>query len=173
MRFDQLLWKCLAPGKYESSESNITAALDPQPGETVLLFEIDGPAFRAGQPGVKVCDLLFFYRGPAAPKPVLLFVELKGSDYETAEAQVVNAIRRVVAELSRDCAGADPARASQDLRLVRESASVTIRAVVLLGVALPFNRKQRLKDLFQQTGIVFRYHSETRFKRTDVRVDLA
>ena len=36
MRFDRLLWRCLAPGSYERTEKTITAVLEPRPGETVM-----------------------------------------------------------------------------------------------------------------------------------------
>lgn len=107
MKFDRLLWQCLMPGEYEFTEEGITVRLPPEAKETVLMFKTDSDAFRDWQKGVKVCDLLFFYRGPAVSKPVLLFVELKGSDYEAAELQLENAFRRVWTQLDQQCQGGE------------------------------------------------------------------
>lgn len=155
MRFDRLLWECLCPGKYEFEENDIEVALTPLPGETVLTFHIDTEAFRDWKAGVKACDLLFFYRGPTRDKPVLLFVELKGSNFQDAEEQIVNAVKRTFEHLDSVC-----------------QSDVYVCAVVALGVAAPINMKQRIKDLRQQTGLVFKYHFNARRQRADLRSNL-
>lgn len=156
MRFDRLLWECLCPGKYEFEESNIQVALAPSLGETVLTFHIDTEAFRDWKAGVKACDLLIFYRGPARDKPVLLFVELKGSNFEDAEGQIASAVKRTFDHLDAAC-----------------QPQVYVCAVVVLGTAPPINTKQRIKDLRQQTGLVFKYHFNARKQRADLRTNLA
>lgn len=158
MRFDGLLWECLLPGRHEHSEENLTAALDPRPGETVLLFETDRPAFRRRLPAgskLSVCDLMFFYRGPAAPMPVLLFVELKGSDYEHAEEQLANALEAVTRELEPDC-----------------QRSVLKGAVVVLGASTPHDSKRRRREFFRSTRTLIEYESNARAKRTELRSHL-
>lgn len=143
MRFDRLLWECLAPGSHEGTDGPLTASLAPRAGETVLLFEIDNPAFRGRDSGVKVCDLLFFHRGMEG-RPVLLFVELKGSDYQTAEQQVESAVRRVLGQLDEGCQGR----------------SVQLRAVILLGSSILHEDKQLKKRLLRQYGLLLRYRRD-------------
>jgi hypothetical protein len=166
-----MLWECLQPGQHEFTEEGITATLEPQAGETVLFFNIDCTAFRQGQHALRICDLLVFYRGAAHQLPVLLFVELKGSDYERAESQIMGAARRVLAELDPLCGGIPPAKAAKGT--LAPGSSVNVRAVVLCGSSLLFKRKERQKDLYQQTGLLFRYHSEARRQPNDLREHLS
>ncbi|WNG24535.1 hypothetical protein F0U62_11265 [Cystobacter fuscus] len=156
MRFDRLLWQCLVPGKYEFSEEGITVRLPPETGETVLMFNTDADAFRDGQPGVKACDLVFFYRGPAVPKPVLLFVELKGSDYAAAEAQLDNAFKRVWAQLDPQCQGGE----------------TRVGAVAVVGRSVMMDVKARIKQAWQERGLEFRYHFGALGKTVDLRPNL-
>ena len=157
MRFDRLLWQCLMPGEYEFTEEGITVRLPPEAKETVLMFKTDSDAFRDWQKGVKACDLLFFYRGPAAPKPVLLFVELKGSDYEAAELQLENAFKRVWAQLDQQC----------------QSGEIRVCAVAVVGRSVMMDVKARIKDAWQQRGLEFRYHFGALRKTVDLRPNLA
>ena len=157
MRFDRLLWQCLVPGQYAFSEEGITVQLPPQAGETVLMFRTDSDAFRDWQQGVKACDLLFFYRGPAAPKTTLLFVELKGSEYEAAESQLENAIKRVWAQLDPQCQGGE----------------IRAGAVVVLGRSVMMDVKARIKEAWQQKGLEYRYHFGAQGKTVDLRPNLA
>ncbi len=157
MKLDRLLWQCLKPGEYEFTEEGITVRLPPETRETVLMFQTDSEAFRDGQPGVKACDLLFLYRGPAAPKPVLLFVELKGSDYEAAEAQLENAFKRVWAQLDPKCQGGES----------------RVCAVAVVGRSVMLDVKTRIKQAFQQRGLEYRYHFGALGKTVDLRPNLA
>ncbi len=157
MRFDRLLWECLRPGEYAFSEENITVQLHPEAGETVLMFHTDTNAFRDWQQGVKACDLVFFYRGPAAAKPALLFVELKGGDYETAEAQLESAFKRVWEHLAPQCQGGES----------------RVCAVVVSGRSVMIDVKARIKEAWQQRGLEFRYHFGALGKTVDLRPNLA
>ena len=85
-----MLWTCLLPGKNAFEESGIEVVLAPKPDETVLLFQTDKPVFRDYKTNVKASDLMVFYRGPVANEPVLLFVELKGSDQDLAKAEAAD-----------------------------------------------------------------------------------
>jgi hypothetical protein len=156
LRFDRLLWQCLEPGKHEFTEENITVQLLPAAGETVLMFQTDSAAFRDWQEGIKACDLLFFYRGPAVPKPVLMFVELKGSELESAEAQCESAFKRVCAHLDTQCQGGE-SRAC---------------AVVVVGQSILIDVKARIKEAWQQRGLEFRYHFGALGKTVDLRPNL-
>ena len=159
MKFDRLLWQCLLPGEYEFTEEGITVRLSPdaKEKETVLMFNTDTDAFRDWTPGVKACDLVFFYRGPAAKKPVLLFVELKGSDYGAAEAQIESAFKRVWAQMEPQCQG---------------GASL-VCGVVVVGQSVMVDVKARIKEAWQQRGLVFRYHFGALGKTVDLRPNLA
>ncbi|HYO59642.1 hypothetical protein [Archangium sp.] len=157
MKFDRLLWQCLMPGEHEFSEEGITVRLPPEAKETVLMFRTDSDAFRDWQQGVKACDLVFFYRGPAAPKPVLLFVELKGSDYEAAEAQLENAFKRVWAQLDTQCQGGES----------------RVCVVAVVGRSVMMDVKARIKEAWQQRGLEFRYHFGALGKTVDLRPNLA
>jgi len=91
MAFDELLWNCLIPGAASAKEQGIGIALE-RSGATVLFFRCDCDEFRSefDVPRAQVCDLLVYYcRDPKSP--VLLFVELKGSDLLRAVAQIRSA----------------------------------------------------------------------------------
>jgi hypothetical protein len=157
VRFDRLLWQCLVPGEYEFSEEGITVRLSPEARETMLMFRTDSEAFRDWRQGVKACDLLFFYRGPAAPKATLLFVELKGSEYEAAESQLENAFKRVWAQLDPQCQGGE----------------IRAGAVVVLGRSVMMDVKARIKEAWRQRGLEYRYHFGALGKTVDLRPNLA
>jgi hypothetical protein len=158
VKFDRLLWQCLRPGEYAFSEEGITVRLPPETQETVLMFQTDSDAFRDWRPGVKACDLLFFYRGPAMlDKAVLLFVELKGSDYEAAEAQLESAFKRVWQQLDKQCQGGES----------------VVCAVAVVGRSVMVNEKERIKEAWQQRGLSFRYHFGALGKTVDLRPNLA
>lgn len=158
MRFDRLLWHCLQPGEYQFTEENLAVRLSPENNETVLMFRTDSNVFRGSREGVPACDLLFFYRGPASPTPVLLFVELKGSDIEHAETQIGSAFKRVREELAPDCGGG-AARAG---------------AVVVLGSSAPADVKPRQKEAWLKQGLPFAYHFGMRGKPpVELRPNLA
>jgi len=158
VKFDRLLWQCLMPGEYTFSEEGITVRLPPEAQETVLMFRTDSDAFRDWRPGVKACDLVFFYRGPAAPQPVLLFVELKGSDYEAAEAQLESAFRRVWEQL--------------DPHWCQGTAS-RVCAVAVVGRSVMLDVKTRIKEAWRHRGLEFRYHFGALGKTVELRPNLA
>ena len=173
MRFDPQLWECLEPGAWEAEESDIGAILAPQSGETILLFKIDTPEFRDGQQGVRVCDLLFFARQSNSNRPTLLFVELKGSDYQRGEEQLETSVRQVVGSLHERCihpqgrVARDAAAA--DLTEVLRGGGLAIKAVLLLGGAAPSDHKRRQKEFHRRTGLSLCYHAAGRRQKTDLR----
>lgn len=155
MRFDGLLWECLLPGAHEGEDNKLAAALAPLPGETVLVFRTDSNAFRWRQPQDKrkLCDFLFFYRGPVASRPVLLFTELKGSDYGDPEQQIRNVMEAVASSLDKD---------------YRRSALAG--AVIVFGKAVPSDYKRRQKDFLRETRVPCWYLSaEDKGNRIDLR----
>lgn len=87
MPFNFLLWNCLAVGRTSVAEKGITARMERKPGESVLAFRIDCDEFRRHFGTRRVCDALFFYRSQEN-KPVLLFVELKGSNIRDGVEQL-------------------------------------------------------------------------------------
>ena len=173
MRFDRLLWECLEPGAYEAEESDIGAILAPEMGETILLFKIDTAEFRERRAGVRVCDLLFFTRKSDGMPPTLLFVELKGSDYQHGEEQLETAVRRVVASLHERCIDpggrVTPEAAGEDLNLVHRSGGLVIKTVLILASAAPSDHKQRQKEFYRRTGLPLCYRAGARRQRTNLR----
>ena len=101
MPFNFLLWECLIPGKTSISESGQSARIDPHGGECVLAFELDNQKFRDRFGVGRVCDALFFYRRDQE-RPVLLFVELKGTDIAKAAEQLGQSLRAVKDTLQRN-----------------------------------------------------------------------
>lgn len=160
MTFDRILWQCLLPGQYSFEENNISAKLQPEAGETVLLLNIDDDKLRNELANKRLCDLLFFYRGPVRPVPVLVFVELKGSDYEHGEEQLRNAIAVVLSGLA-------PRIRDPDLR--NDQRQVELRAVLVSSRTVPHHDKRELKRLFRETGAVFTRLSERRHAPVEVR----
>jgi len=98
MPFNFLLWKCLLPGQTSIRESGKGARIKPEAGECVLAFGIDSQDFRRRFDASKVCDALFFYKSKEQD-PVLLFVELKGSDLGSAAQQLGEALQAVRGKL--------------------------------------------------------------------------
>jgi hypothetical protein len=107
MAFTHLLWNCLAEGATSIEEEKLSANLEKRSDECVLVFEIDNPDFRKHFQAMdeKVCDGLFFYKKAALPGhdktvPVVMFVELKGSDIDYAIEQLANTHRLVHKKLT-------------------------------------------------------------------------
>ena len=100
MPFNFLLWKCLIPGETSLKESGRSARIKPRSGECVLAFSIDNEDFRARFKVRKVCDALFFYKSRQGD-PILLFVELKGSDIASAAPQLGQALKAIQNALAR------------------------------------------------------------------------
>ena len=99
MPFNFLLCECLHPGETGFKESGIGARIRPEGRECVLVFGIDNQRFRTQFSVHRACDALFFYKSQAHG-PVLLFVELKGSDVESAAEQLGQALDAVRKGLS-------------------------------------------------------------------------
>lgn len=94
-----LLSPCLLPGQTSFKESRASVRVDPQPGETILFFNIDeqsNPACKlrkflwGKETGQKICDLMVFYA--KENERVICFVELKDNigDLGHATEQVIN-----------------------------------------------------------------------------------
>lgn len=100
-----MLWHCLIPGSTYLQETDTAVSFDPQPGESVLLFRIDGPEFREGAAQIRVADLLVLARRRDVPRAVMLYVELKGSRRQTSDAleQLQSAIERIESSIPADC----------------------------------------------------------------------
>lgn len=100
MLFDTLmLMPCLLPGKTSFKEGKTQVIVQPQPGETILFFNIDNRSnprckFRqflwGNREGENICDLIVFYaRGE---ERIVCFVELKDNlgDLGKAAEQLIN-----------------------------------------------------------------------------------
>jgi len=94
-----LLSPCLLPGQTSFKESNASVKVDPQPGETILFFNIDDPSNRSCKlreflwgkaTGQQICDLIVFYATES--ERVICFVELKHNigHLDHATEQVIN-----------------------------------------------------------------------------------
>lgn len=94
-----LLMPCLLPGQTSFKEGKTKVIVQPQPGETILFFNIDdrsnpGCKFRqflwGNREGENICDLIVFYaRGQ---ERIVCFVELKDNieDLGKATEQLIN-----------------------------------------------------------------------------------
>lgn len=94
-----LLSPCLLPGETSFKEKRASVKVEPEPGETILFFNIDDQSnpgcklrkFLWGtQTGQTICDLIVFYAKET--EPVICFVELKENiaDLGHATDQVIN-----------------------------------------------------------------------------------
>jgi len=94
-----LLSPCLLPGQTSFKEKKASVKVDPQPGETILFFNIDDQSNRScklreflwgKETGQQICDLIVFYA--TENKRVICFVELKENigDLGHATEQVIN-----------------------------------------------------------------------------------
>jgi len=134
MAFDFLLWHCLDPGKTSVSESGKSARLKPKGGECVLLFKIDSARFRAEFEIERVCDALFFYKSEHKA-PVLLFVELKGTDVESAIDQLDQTLKSVRNKLDNEanclavvaCSGSTPKHLGKLRKRFQKQHGITFR----------------------------------------------
>ena len=100
MLFDTLmLMPCLLPGKTSFKEGKSQVIIQPQPGETILFFNIDdrsnpGCKFRQflweNREGENICDLIVFYASEG--QRIVCFVELKDNigDLGKASEQLIN-----------------------------------------------------------------------------------
>ncbi|MDY6805347.1 MAG: hypothetical protein SXA11_16270 [Cyanobacteriota bacterium] len=88
-----LLMSCLLPGQTSFKEGKTKVIVQPQPGETILFFNIDdrsnpGCKFRqflwGKREGENICDLIVFYaRGE---ERMVCFIELKDNLGELGKA---------------------------------------------------------------------------------------
>jgi hypothetical protein len=88
--FECLLRNCLLHGKTSASQNKTRFALDPNKGETILVFQVDQDSGRqclGVRADSQVCDLLVLILRPKI-KPILAFIELKGSDFEHGLQQI-------------------------------------------------------------------------------------
>jgi hypothetical protein len=95
MPFSHLLFEALLPGKSvaEDRKSGCRTSADLQrgPNETILLFRLDHAQTksRLGLSDRKCCDHLYFLKSET--RTILIFVELKSTDLDEAEEQILNA----------------------------------------------------------------------------------
>jgi hypothetical protein len=138
VRFDQLLWQCLVPGRLDFDESGVYASFTLQDDETALMFRTDSASFQGTKVKSKACDLLYFYRGPAVPKPTLLFTELKhsGDALPKAQQQILSAIAIVSQDLHQSCLRAGKKRPAEMYAV----------AVVVLGGTAPTDAKRQARE---------------------------
>jgi hypothetical protein len=87
MAFNFLVPECLIRHSY--SEKGKGIKLSQKDDERVAFFHLDNDAFRTRfrLHASKVCDVLIFYRKGSAG-PILMLVELKGSDFDAAADQI-------------------------------------------------------------------------------------
>src|SRR5262245_16617401 len=112
--FELLLWRCLDPGRTSFGEQGLSAQIKPEGKETVLVFHSDTEIFRDTfglSPEDNVSDAIFFYKKEAS-RPIVLFLELKGTDIEHARKQLTMVIKVV-----RDKMGAG-VRSETDYRAI-------------------------------------------------------
>jgi len=102
MPFTFLLWRCLLPGmrSYRQPGVNWTVTVTPENDETILFFHIDTQDFRTslklpnGNKVEKVADLMILSRR-SGRSPIVLVVELKSTNLEDAEKQILGAIEAI------------------------------------------------------------------------------
>jgi hypothetical protein len=99
MPFNHLLFKSLLPGKTlaEDKRSGCRTSADLERGrnETVLLFRLDEASTRKllGLSDQKCCDHLYFLK--SEKNTTLIFVELKSTDLDQAEKQILSSYRAI------------------------------------------------------------------------------
>jgi hypothetical protein len=95
MPFSHLLFEALLPGQTlaedKRRECQTSADLKRGPNETILLFRLDQDSTRSrlGLSDRKCCDHLYFLK--SATRTMLIFVELKSTNLDEAENQILNA----------------------------------------------------------------------------------
>lgn len=103
MTFDRLLWFCLAHDT-RLEDDRLAVSIDRRSDETILRFTSDSDEFRKhfleSSPSQISCDGIYFYRFEKRA-PVLVFVELKGANFQHALKQLGNVISVVKPQLCR------------------------------------------------------------------------
>lgn len=150
MALDLLLVRCLVPGQTSLKESGLAVQLGPKGEETILLFRSDSPEFRScfnlGS-DARVSDAIFFYRSAQRPRPLLVFVELKGNDVGHAVKQLTATVRVVEQRLHG--------------QLRKE---VDLLAVVVTSGSAPSQKDPAFKRFKADIGISLRFKSAPRGK---------
>lgn len=137
MRLDRMLWHCLLPGATAHEETGTKVRLEPASDESVLFFKIDGPEFREGDADMRVADLLVVARKADVGRAVMMYVELKGSPRNTADAleQLQSAIEKIEPLLPPDC---------------RPEGVREVQVVVALASNTPPSREWRRQEEFRR-----------------------
>src|SRR5688572_14117833 len=100
MSLHNVLAKCLVDGTATKEKGKSARIQLKHDDETVLLFKTDSDEVRAYLGIARASDLMFFYMKNHAT-PVLVFVELKGSDLKKAADQLRVTIQAVRAALKK------------------------------------------------------------------------
>src|SRR5262245_28075400 len=107
MPFNFLLWRCLAPGKtsYQEPRTGWGVRVQPINDETILFLLTDADPVREYFSKKRkwydlknVADLLVYCKRKNS-SPILLFVELKGSDIDQSVEQLCQTIEAIKAVL--------------------------------------------------------------------------
>ena len=123
--FEPLLWRCLMPGKTGFDEQGLSARIKPGGGETILVFHSDTTVFRDSfglPPESNVSDAIFFYKNEAR-RPVVLFLELKGTHLEHATRQLTTVIKAIRLKMDAEVRNATDYRA-----IILTSGSAPVKA---------------------------------------------
>lgn len=123
MGFDRLVWNCFVQGT-SHDDDRVGVTLEPSGDERALFFKTDsqGGRFALGLGGNDVAsDFALFYR-KGSERPIVLLIELKGSDLRHAIKQLNSVYRSVAGLFPKNC----------DKRPVPE-----VRSLVVLSGSVP------------------------------------
>ena len=160
MPFNYMLWHCLSPGKTSYTEPGTGWGVQVKPvsDETILFLRTDSDQLREyfattrNWYNLKNAADLLVYCSRAGRMPILLFVELKGSDIHHAAEQLrqtVEAVRKALA---------NPMRSGTDYR-----------ALILASGSAPKNTKEIQKAFRDKYGIVLHIKTGIGKKAVDLR----
>jgi len=99
--FNYLLLNHLRPGKIEFSENGFGFKVNPADDESVLFFQTDLDSCFQTKFSTRACDCLLF-RVKNFKQIRLVFIELKGGDYTSAEDQLFKTITIIKKQLKSD-----------------------------------------------------------------------
>jgi hypothetical protein len=153
--FESLLWRCLIPGRTGFDEQGLSARIKPEGEETILVFRSDTKVFRDSfglPPESKVSDAIFFFKSEA-PRPVVLFLELKGTHIEHAAKQLTTVIKAI--------------RLKMDAGVRNET---DYRAIILASGSAPVKADPIWQRFEKETGVSLRI--KTVRKRGKSGIDL-
>jgi hypothetical protein len=146
MKFEKIVHSCLSD-RTSLSEEGKSASIARRNDETILMFLTDSDVVRRELGIKRACDAVFVYIRQRA-RPILLFIELKGSDIQGAADQI-----RFTAEGVR--------------KLVNSDFSTTfpnpddMRAVVVFSGSAPRSQAEILERFERDTGFTLRLVRET------------